>query len=226
MAKELSKIEKEILKDIALKGERTIYDIAAKDRIASRSTVSKVLEKFQKLRFIEIKLEEPFPKIKGNIKRYYGLTFRGLVAALKIEGIKFHLIKSANDLIASWIEKVSRIDSILKLRQRFKIKAGWKTLENAMVDFVEQNPEQAAIFLKHYDLEFSDDLLIYVELLIHSASKIAAFNTLNRMKRRKFEKLLSIAPEFAGYFVVPQLWNPEISSDKHWTDERFESTRR
>jgi hypothetical protein len=87
-------------------------------------------------------------------------------------------------------------------------------LENAMIDFVKQNPEQAAIFLKHYDLEFSDDLLIYGELIVHSASKIAAFNTLNRIKRRQFEKLLSIAPQFAGYLLVPQLWNSETDGVK------------
>jgi len=209
MTIELSKTEKEILKDIALKGEKTIYDIAVKDRIASRSTVSEALEKFQRLGLIEVKREEPFPKIKENIKRYYGLTFRGLVAALKIPDVKVHLIKNRDNMIVSWIEKCSKIDRILKLRQKMKIKASWKMLEDAMLKYVKQYPEDMTGFLRHYDLEFSDDLIIYGELVLRSATKLGSLGILNRTKRRQLEQLEKLAPEFAAYLIIPQLWGLE-----------------
>ena len=89
--KELSKTEKKILQHIALKGLKTEYDIFQKDKIASSSTVWKADRKLRNLGFIEIKRTERFNRIPSKSKNYLGLTFKGLILAVKL-----HIVEPKN----------------------------------------------------------------------------------------------------------------------------------
>lgn len=196
MVIELSKTQKEILKDVALKGERTIYDIAVKDRIASRSTVSETSVKFLKLGLIEVKREEAFPKIKDNIKRYYGLTFRGLIAALKIEDVKLHRIQNRKELISSWIKTVKEVDSVLKISGLFGLrenerKQKYENFQRILFDAMESGNENLEKFLLHFDLEYSDNALIFKELIWEvGVTRIADSLPISRRRKRSLSRLL------------------------------------
>lgn len=195
MTKALSKAENQILKHIALHGFKTKYDLSVKDRVAADSTVWKAMEKLENLGFIDAKHKEPFQKIPGKIKTSYGLTFRGLVQALKIEGVRLHLIKNNDRLIASWIQTVKNIDSDFKIRQMFGVKKDFSLLENSILDYMRQNPEDIEAFLKHYDLDYSDNGLIYSELIFHVTSRTRAHQIVNRFTRRQLERADRKIPE-------------------------------
>jgi len=214
---ELTKTEKNILKDIA-KGEKTIYDIAVKDKIAVRSTVSEAIKKLRKLGFIEVKREEPFPKIKGNIKCYYGLTFRGLLYALKLEGVKLSKIPYWEEIVSSWIQKAKAIDSLVKVREKLKLKTeiAFEKLQTELIEYIKQNQEQIEAFLRHYDLDFSDDNLICLELHSYVMYMKIAGITLNRKGRREVEKILRELPEpYKMMFFFPEVWQTSMEIIKN-----------
>jgi predicted transcriptional regulator len=214
---ELTKTEKDILKDIA-KGEKTIYDIAVKDKIAVRSTVSEAVKKLRKLGFIEVKREEPFPKMKENIKRYYGLTFRGLIYALKLEGIKLSKIPYWEEIVSSWIQKAKAFDSLVKVREKLKLKTeiAFEKLQSYLMEYVKQNQKQIESFLRHYDLSFSDDILVCLELHSHVMYMKIASVMLNRKGRREIEKMLKEVPEqFRMMFFFPEVWHTSMEMIKN-----------
>jgi hypothetical protein len=91
---ELTVQEKELLKAIA-KQPATYYDLYLKQQVGSSSFVWKTLKKLGRMGLIEIKKEVPFSKIKGKSKRYWGLTFKGLLV-----GLKYGVVKPANALEA------------------------------------------------------------------------------------------------------------------------------
>jgi hypothetical protein len=88
----LTEQEKELLKAIA-KQPATYYDLYLKQQVGSSSFVWKTLKKLAQMGYIEVKKEVPFDKIKGKSKRYWGLTFKGLLA-----GLKYGVVKPANAL--------------------------------------------------------------------------------------------------------------------------------
>lgn len=57
-----------------------------KNKAGAESTIYESLKRLKG--YVELKREEPFPKIKGKNKKYFGLTFRGLILALKNDAIK------------------------------------------------------------------------------------------------------------------------------------------
>jgi len=209
---ELTKTEKEILKRIALNGYKTDYELSEKDRVAADSTVYNALRKFEKLGLIEVKHEEPFSKIPDKIKkRYYGLTFRGLIMALKIEGVKLHLVKNKEELLMLWIQTISRIDSVLKVSETlFKLKETdtQKQLKATIIEHLQKYPEEVEEFLKHYDLDYSDDFLIFTEWVNNVVYRELGYTFTNRAERRILMKVYDKLPEsFRAAFLVSQLWN-------------------
>jgi len=174
---ELSKIERKILKHIAINGYKTYYDLSIKDRVAAVSTVWKTLKKLEKLGLVEVKREEQFQRIPSKGKRFYGLTFRGLMYALKIDDIKLYLIKNKDKLINSWFQKMKKIDEFLKLRRFLGLKkADLKKFEDLTLNYIRENPERVEEFLRHFDINFSSDLLIYVELIAFLSRQYFTYN--------------------------------------------------
>ena len=164
--KGLSKVEEKILKQIALKGYKTRYQLF---ELAAESTVHYALKKFLDTDLLEIKETEPF-RVPGKPKIFYGLTFRGLVQSLKIAGVKLHQIKNKDELLLSWIHRALEKDSELKISQqlfglsRQTRDESAKTLEKGLIEYVKNSPEEVENWLKHFDLEYSDDRLIFEEL--------------------------------------------------------------
>ena len=175
----LSKIESNILKLLALKGYKTSYDLSEKDKVGSNSTVWKALNKLKRLKLIEIKHEEPFSKIPSKNKKYYGLTFRGIIASLKTEGVNLQKVKNYTTLVHIWInearKKIENLPSqqlakgFLIFKEDFTGDAS-EFLESILVDYVESGDERVEAFFKHFDLEYSNDELIFQSLLMESLS--------------------------------------------------------
>jgi len=97
--------EKKLLEAIAAK-PTTYYDLYHKQKVGSSSFVWKALKQLEDQGLIEVKREENFSKIKDRRKRFWGLTFKGLLACLK-----HNLIKPANGIN---VEKVNQIKSPYK----------------------------------------------------------------------------------------------------------------
>ena len=194
MTIEISKTEKEILRDIALNGEKTIYDISVKDKVAARSTVSDALDKFEKLGLVEVKREEPFSKIKENIKRYYGLTFRGLIEALKLQGVGLNRIAKRKELVSSWMKKARKAESIIRVGDKFRLFKGsedqrFERIESVLLASIEKGDEDLEKFFKHFDLEFSDNSFVFQELIWEiTLGSLAGKVPYNREERRRLEK--------------------------------------
>jgi len=216
---ELSIKEKEVIKHLAKNGAKTEYELFEKDRIASSSTVWKTVRKLKKLGLIEVKRKERFRKIPKKIKKYYGLTFRGLVFALKL-GLRLNQIQNWQELISLWINNANILESFVNVREKLKIKADYSKIQSELLEYIEQNQEQIEAFLRHFDLDFSDELLICLELHGFVAYMKLAYPllSLSRKERREFEKLLKEFPEQTKMmFFIPELWQIQIrgiSSDE------------
>lgn len=205
MTMELSKVKKKILKDIALNGDKTIYDIAVKDKIAARSTVSKAFDKFQELDLVEVKREEPFPKIKENVKRYYGLTFRGLIAALKIEDVKLDQVENRVDLVLSWVTTVKKIDSIIGLTanasktERRELYRAW---EDSLIYYMTNLTEKGEKFFRHFDIDYSEDRLIFIEFnseVQNTMLGLAVRSSMNEQQKREYSRKLKSLKQLQKY---------------------------
>lgn len=202
--------QKEILKKIALGSYKTNYDLSAgKDKVAASSTVSLALKELKKLGLVELKREEAFPRIKGRTKKYYGLTFRGLVAALKIVGVELHLVKNKDNLIKSWVQKTAQAVEHLELGRNLRKLGvlteaeGWSPLQNFLTSYMEKHSEEVAIFLRHFDLDFSDNIMIFTELetMMLYYNVAWGLSSSNREQRRKVKKML---PKI--FRVQTELW--------------------
>jgi len=219
---ELKAKEKEILKSLA-KAPKTEYELSKKKkvRVASSSTVWKAIKNLKRLGLIELKSEERFPKIPRKIKKYYGLTFRGLVYALKLENDKGEKLKLSKisywqDIISSWVQNAKILDSLIKIREYLKLEKEipFEMLERELIDYIKNNQEQIEAFLRHYDLEFSDDNLICMELYIFiMCMKIAS--TLTHEEREKIEKIMNQIPEpYKMMFLIPDIWQTSMEMMK------------
>jgi DNA-binding Lrp family transcriptional regulator len=205
----LSEKEKNIIMSLA-KGPKTEYELFEKEKVASSSTVWKTVNKLKKLGLIEIERQETFPKIPNKLKKYYGLTFRGLVLALKL-GVRLNQIQNWQELITSWIQNANILDSLIKVKEKFKIKADFQKIQNELIEYIKQNQEQIETFLKHYDLDFSDDILICIELHSFAAYMKTGIKILNRKERREVEKMIKDFPEhYKMMFFIPELWQSSL----------------
>jgi len=83
----LTEKQKDLLILLAQEGLKTRYDLfkrkrdGAEKRMMSSSTAHRVINDLKKAGLIEVKREEAF-RIRGRKKKLYGLTFKGLLAAL------------------------------------------------------------------------------------------------------------------------------------------------
>ena len=161
--------------------------------------------KVSKKGLVEVKKEEAF-RIRGRKKKLYGLTFRGVIQSLKI-GVKLPLIQNSNELITSWINRANKFESVLKIRQKFKMKEDFKKVENLLLRYLKRHPESIESFLKHYDLDFFDEHLVFIELVNYVYQhELVSSIPINREIRRQLDRL----PESLKiYSVIPQLWKVE-----------------
>jgi hypothetical protein len=83
--------------------------------------------------YIEVKKEVPFDKIKGKSKRYWGLTFKGLLACLK-----YGAVKPANALK---VEKVNQIKVPCKTTNTCSNRKYFGDVCPRIVDFKQEYPE-------------------------------------------------------------------------------------
>lgn len=212
---ELTPKENAILKTLATKGYKTSYDLYKKHKIAAASTVWKAIGRLTAWGLVEVKHEERFKKIPSKTKLYYGLTFRGLVSALKVEGVKIHLVKNKEKLISAWMETVSDVDSTFKIRRQFKINQDWSSLEGLILNHLEANPEEIEAFLRHYDLEHCDNHLIFFEWVNFVVVRTTASRTFNRAKRRQLKQIVQKLPEsYQALFIIPELWGVQNHPEK------------
>jgi len=82
---QLKPIDRKILEFLAKNGTSTQYTMIRK-KVGSESAIWESVKRLIKKNYIELKREEPFKKILGKSKKYYGLTFSGLVFTIK-EGL-------------------------------------------------------------------------------------------------------------------------------------------
>jgi len=80
---QLTKTEEKMIEIFARKGMKTYYEFFKKEKMSS-STAYQNIEDLKKKNLVEIKQEEPF----GRKKKLLGLTFKGLLYALKHNFIK------------------------------------------------------------------------------------------------------------------------------------------
>jgi hypothetical protein len=175
----LSKTEEQILRNLALKGEKTSYDLSIREKIASRSTVDKAFKKLGRMKLIEVKREEKF-KIPNKNKKYYGITFRGIIAALKNEGVSLNRIKSYDKLVISWIneaeERIKKlpngqiVEGFSIYKEDLDNKEGFEYQKEIIIDYLKTKDERTELFLKHFDLEYSNNELIFQQLLYEANS--------------------------------------------------------
>lgn len=156
--------EKNILKEIAINGERTRYDLF---KVASSSTIHNALKKFKDSELLEVVREERFEKT-GEMKKFYGLTFRGLIAALKIEDVKLRQIKNREELAVRWINPVQKLVSELKISRILgntstERKKRIQVFRNLLIQDMREGSTDLESFLKHYDLDYSSNTLIFDE---------------------------------------------------------------
>ncbi|MEM3873792.1 MAG: hypothetical protein QXU45_01465 [Candidatus Bathyarchaeia archaeon] len=211
---ELTEKEKAVIKSLA-KTPKTEYELFEKERVASSSTVWKTARKLVKLGLIEVKRQEKFQKIPSEVKKYYGLTFRGLVYALKL-GIHLNEIKYWQDIIFSWIQNANTLESFINVQEKLGIRADFSKIQSKLVEYIKQNPEQIETFLKHYDLAFSDDILICLELHSFIAYMEASSMVLRRVKKRELKRVFKNVPEhYKMIFFIPELWQAHIKGVSH-----------
>ena len=191
----------EILIALAKHGELTQYDLAQKLRVAAESTVWKTIRKLEKEQLIELKRKEKWEKIKEKPKKYYGLTFRGLVKAIKSNKIRLHQIKNVDIMLNQWIEKTFKIMiqlEKLKLSKK-QIESMLKNVKNKFSKALKENPEDLELYLKHFDLKFSEDFLIFTETVAFITGVMPSIQTINLFQEQKIQKLIEqIEKEFTG----------------------------
>lgn len=189
---QLTAKEKEIIFILAKKGFKTYYDLFKKEGISS-STAWKHIDALRRKGLIEVKKEEAF-RIRGRKKKLYGLTFRGLIEALKNENLKLNEIQNWEELISSWIRTVKDVDSILRISDIFRLvgeerKQKYRDIKSMLIDYIKNQTEEAERFFRHYDLDNSDDLLIFQELVWKASVSTGANKIhINRETKRKLEK--------------------------------------
>ncbi|MEM3000498.1 MAG: hypothetical protein QXX34_08255 [Candidatus Bathyarchaeia archaeon] len=212
---ELTEKEKAVIKSLA-KTPKTEYELFEKDRVASSSTIWKTTRKLVKLGLIEVKRQEKFQKIPSEVKKYYGLTFRGLICALKL-GTRLYKVPYWQEIISSWIQKAKIFDSDLKVREKLELKTeiAFEKIQNELINYIKKNQEQIETFLRHYDLEFSDDNLVCLELYLFVMCMKIAGITLSKNQRREIEEALKDAPEqYKIMFFLPEIWQTSMEMTK------------
>ncbi|RLI21522.1 hypothetical protein DRO54_03490 [Candidatus Bathyarchaeota archaeon] len=84
--------QKEILSYLAKNGPSWYYELSEKEKIASNKTVLQAFHALRRLGLMEVKKEEQPPHegktLFGRKRKYYGLTFKGLIHSLKIGAIE------------------------------------------------------------------------------------------------------------------------------------------
>jgi DNA-binding CsgD family transcriptional regulator len=189
---QLTAKEKEIISILAKKGFKTYYDLFTKEGISS-STAWKHTDTLTRKGLIEVKKEEAF-RIRGRKKKLYGLTFRGLIEAMKNENLKLNEIQNWEELITSWTRTVKDADSILRISDVFKLvgeerNKKYRDFESLLIDYIKNKTEEAEKFFRHYDLDNSEDSLIFQELAWKaSLANVSSKFHINRETKRKLEK--------------------------------------
>jgi DNA-binding PadR family transcriptional regulator len=198
----LNPSEERIITTLALKGFKTYYDFF-KDGTMSSSTAWNLTRKLTQEGLIEVKKEEAF-RIRGRPKKLYGLTFRGLIASLKLEGVKFDEVKNREELVSSWVRTMEEVDSILGISEIFKqdgmnINERFRYFENQLIRYMREQPKEAEDFFRHYDLDNSEDTLIFIELTWHVSLYISAKSFhISREQKRRLGKSLGRFKKFEG----------------------------
>jgi len=165
----LKPVDLKTIRYLARCGEANQYEMShGKDRVGAESTVWESIVRLKKHDFVEIKHEEPFSKIKGKYKKYFGLTFRGLILALKEGQIELKSIQNREMLVIEWANKVERIAGEMKLNQLVGITDMRKDkriqlYRKMLVNDMKEASKELETFLRHYDLSNSSNPLIFGE---------------------------------------------------------------
>jgi predicted ArsR family transcriptional regulator len=192
---QLTDKEEQIIFVLATKGFKTYYDLFKKEGISS-STAWKHLDNLTKKGLVEVKKEEAF-RIRGRKKKLYGLTFRGLIQALKNENVRLIETQNWQELISSTIRAIKETDSLLRISDIFKLAdqerdQKYRDLEDMLIEYIRNHAEETEKFLRHYDLDNSEDYLIFEELTWKvGIGSVAEKIHINGERRRMAEKSLS-----------------------------------
>jgi DNA-binding Lrp family transcriptional regulator len=160
----LTETEEKIIGILAKKGFKTYYDLSRREGISS-STVWKLLNNLTEKGLIEIKKEETFRAFDRK-KKLYGLTFKGLITALKTKDVRLHQIEDRVELVLSWVRTFQEIDSIIGLSrdlpeaERIENYRAW---ENNLTYYMTNMTEEGEKFLRHFDVDYSENHLIFSE---------------------------------------------------------------
>lgn len=128
---ELKRADDKVLKYLATHGMSTQYQMSKRKSIKNQmskdknedkvawSVVSESVKRLAKNKYIELKKQEPFKKIKGRSKKYYGLTFKGLICVLKkgfIKPSQAHDARIKNSIPLPQIHKFAFAKGFILLR--------------------------------------------------------------------------------------------------------------
>ena len=80
---ELGGAEKKVLRALSIEGLMTGYDLHSRKRLISSSTWHYARRDLVEKGLIELKKKEPFERIKGKCRKFYGPTATGLVVAIE-----------------------------------------------------------------------------------------------------------------------------------------------
>jgi len=188
---ELTKKQKEILIHIAKKGLKTKYDLSMKDRVAADSTVFHALERLAENNLVKVRKTEAFPKIEGRVKKYYGLTFRGIIASLKTTRVKINEIKDLEKLVSLWIDSCAKIGKEFRIDRKIGLPINWgktQKIKAAIIKYINKNPEDITRFMQHFDLQFSSEEEIFKELLLHVTTSRESKGIINVKVRKAILK--------------------------------------
>jgi len=193
--------EKETLSLLACEGPKTRYDLFKKTGIMSSSTAHKIIGRL-KNEFIEVKREEPF-RIREIVKKFYGLTFQGLIVALvQPENLK-HMDQIARKheelfplLFGKWqhfkengVEEIE-LTNVVKWLCQLALQKGAVSVEMVLQDFFiyvfnVTRPEERVRWLKaiHDDQDLKKEALIQERSFrIYSAAMEKAFRLIRQPK--------------------------------------------
>ncbi|MEM3627608.1 MAG: hypothetical protein QXZ25_06240 [Candidatus Bathyarchaeia archaeon] len=109
-----SSVEHRVLKYLAKNGMSTQYKMI-KHRVGAERSILKSVEKLAKNEHIELKKQEPFKKIGGKTKKYYGLTFKGLIYTLEkgfIKPSQAHNVRIKNNTSLPFVYKLPKLPGI------------------------------------------------------------------------------------------------------------------
>jgi len=77
----------ELIRYLVKNGIATQYEMShGENKVGAESTIWASRKRLKG--FVEVKREEPFRKIKGKTKKYLGLTFKGLILAVKLKKVE------------------------------------------------------------------------------------------------------------------------------------------